>query len=67
MLSWFKQKERMPRKPDSKTAPTWMISSGHIKSDPGALPRISFLEGGCKTILPQKSIEIFTGKDVDVF
>ena len=38
ILRLRKQEERKPRNQDFKAAPAWMIISGHMELDPGALP-----------------------------
>ena len=42
IMRWCKEEERKPHNQDFMAVPAWMISSGHIESDPGAFPSFVF-------------------------
>ena len=62
ILRWRKQEENMY----FKVAPAWITSSGHMESDPVALPSIVLRRAAANSVIV-KLPEILTGDAVDAF
>ena len=50
ILSWQRQEERNLRSQDLMMGPAWSISSGNIRSGPGALPGFSFWRASANSV-----------------